>query len=86
MKSKISRKIIVDITLDSSETIMFSKGGQHKISLNPDILKFENDIGYDGSEVEITFQMERTQQERFYFIQSEALKHKERVENETKPT
>ena len=76
MKAKIIRKIIVDLTLDSSEAIMFNKGGKHKVSLLP--LNFFNfsDSQYADAEIEISIQIERGQQSRYDFITGESEKHK----------
>jgi hypothetical protein len=69
MQSKIIKKVFLNLTLDSSEMIMFNQGGQHKITFNPKLI---SDFDYD--ELEITVQMERDSQGRFEFITSEASK------------
>lgn len=73
MKSKITKKICVELTLDSSEAIMFSKGGRHKIDLCTH--DFDSDHLNDH-EVEISIQIEKDQQGRYNFITGEAEKHK----------
>ena len=59
---------------------MFTKGGMHKINLDGDNFCTENIENY---EIEITVQMQRDDQGRFDFINSEAEKHKQRVKDET---
>jgi len=100
MKYNRTKKIIIDCTLDSSEAIMFNKGGKHSIKMDSDFFKFtkyhrsydsdgEEDDFADNCEVEITFQIDKKDTSRFDFITGEACKHKERVkeeENETKQT
>ncbi len=87
MKTKISRKIILELTLDSSEAIMFTKGGQHTTTISSRTFfldpPFSNDEKSDNLEIkedsiEISIQLERNEQGRFDFINSEANKHKER--------
>jgi len=75
MKVKIHKTITYHTTLDSSEMIMFQKGGQHKVKIEP------NDLSsYD--EVIITVQLDRNEQDRFDFITGEAKKHKENIKIE----
>jgi hypothetical protein len=78
MKLTITKKITLDLTLDSSETIMFTQGGKHKIDLNTD-----EDLS-EYNQIEITVQMERNAQGRFDFITGQAAKHREAYDNENK--
>jgi hypothetical protein len=80
MKAEITKKITIDLTLDSSETIMFTKGGMHKIFIGSELFNDKYD------EYEITIQIASNEQEHFDFITGEAKKHKERVLNEAKST
>lgn len=58
MKHNAKRKLFLDLTLDSSEAVMFSQGGKHKMEMCPEI--FENiDL------VEISFQIEKREQARY---------------------
>lgn len=72
MKRNIKRKVVVDLdlTLDSSEAIMFTKGGRHKINIDLSEL-FYDDVPLCDYEVNISIQLERNQQGRFDFITSE---------------
>lgn len=82
MRYKLSKKIIIDLTLDSSETIMFNKGGMHKINI-PSLNDVITETDLEGAcSVEITVQMQGDHQERFNFINKEAQKHKERQQKE----
>lgn len=80
MKYEIKKKILIDMTLDSSEAIMFNQGGKHEICLSADTL---DDLDWENCAIEISIQMERNSQGRFDFITSEAAKHRVR-ENENK--
>ena len=83
MKLAITKKITLDLTLDSSETIMFTQGGKHKIDLKTDD-DYHNYNLNDYDQVEITVQMERNAQGRFDFITGQAAKHREVYDNENK--
>lgn len=89
MKHKIKTKATIEFTLDSSETIMFTKGGRHSVAFkqldddedeSTNAPNFKHLAQYD--EIEITFQLERNQQERFDFITNSY--HPKRDENENK--
>jgi len=66
MQLTIHKKLFIDLTLDSSETIMFTKGGKHKTSITSDMLP-DSDEGY---EIEISVQMQRDHQGRFDFMRA----------------
>lgn len=69
MKYNISKKIILDITLDSSEALMFTKGGRHTIALNSSSLRInDSDDDIDHCDLEINVQLERNEQGRFDFV------------------
>ena len=81
MKYELTKKLTINCTLDSSEAIMFTKGGQHSIVI-------KQAAGYSDDEdqhirfdfydtIEVTFQMEKSQQGRFDHITSEAANHRE---------
>lgn len=78
MQVTIHKKFFIDLALDSSETIMFTKGGKHKTSISSDILPDPE----DGYEIEISVQMQRDHQGRFDFIAGEAQAHTMRRQNE----
>ncbi len=91
MKFKVIKKVLVDLTLDSSEAIMFTKGGRHTVSLTEDQLhgidKDDDEDDFSGKNqqiFEISVQLQRDDQGRFDFINGEASKHKERVQDENK--
>lgn len=80
---------MVDLTLDSSETIMFTKGGKHKINLNAKDLIFNdgNDFDFEEgedvkryAEIEISIQMDGSDKARYDFINEEAKKHRQRAD------
>jgi hypothetical protein len=68
MKAKVSKKIFVDLTLDSSEAVMFTKGGKHKIEMNFS----EINEGDEDCLVEISIQLERNEQGRFDHVTQHA--------------
>jgi len=61
MEINFTRKMIMDLTLDSSETLMFTKGGRHTVKIAPLDLT-------DYDQVEINVQMMRNAQGRFDFV------------------
>lgn len=83
MKYQIKKKIIVDCTLDSSEAIMFTKGGKHTVNMDYKNLFF-GDIDDYNIELEISFQMDRKDQSRFDFINNSAQEAIDRRNNENK--
>ncbi len=61
---------MIDLTLDSSETLMLTKGGKHTMTIPRGMLALLSDtqdknIYYD---VEVSVQMERSEQGRFNFV------------------
>jgi hypothetical protein len=78
MKYKIKKKVTIDLTLDSSETLMLTKGGKHTMTIPHGVLAlFSDRQDYDDDDnpyenvycdVEISVQMERNEQGRFNFI------------------
>lgn len=89
MKLKLKKTLNLDFTLDSSEAIMFSKGGMHTFIMNQSSDDEDDNHQLDFSEyheVKITFQLERNEQGRFDFITGEAEKNKQRVADENKST
>jgi hypothetical protein len=80
MKYSLTRSLKIECTLDSSEAIMFTKGGQHSIFIKKSDISDDNeeDLDFDDYDVvEVTFQLEKSQQGRFDFINSEASAHRE---------
>lgn len=59
MKAKLTRKLLIDLTLNSSETFMFSKGGKHKMTLSIKELNLNELYEYPDDEIEISVQMEK---------------------------
>lgn len=90
MKHNIKKKMIVDLTLDSSETIMLNQGGKHTIkftrfeSEDEEVSQIFNSSEYD--EIEITIQLEKSHQGRHDHILKSSTMHNIREENETKQT
>lgn len=82
MKHKITRKIFLDLLVDSSEAIMFMKGGKHNISLDIVELIDPFDLKKNDILLDVSIQIDKEQKNRFDFITSEAMRHKDR-ENET---
>jgi hypothetical protein len=73
MKFEVEKKITIKTTMDSSELVMFNKGGSHKINLKLKDL-FPD---YDGCDqmVEIQVQLEKTQQSMFNATYGQAQQH-----------
>ncbi len=91
MKKNVKRIVTVNLTLDSSEMIMFTKGGIHKIKMNlHDIFPDRFNSEYDEDESDpnddfiITVQMESVDLNRYNFISGEACRHKQRTLEEEK--
>ncbi len=61
MEYKIKKTCILDITLDSSEALMFTKGGKHTIHI--DGIPLEEFKGI--SELQVSVQLNRGEQGRF---------------------
>lgn len=76
MKTKITRKVFVELTLDSSEMIMFTKGGKHKVEVPCEDLDATN-----GDIIEISIQLANESYERFQHTHLQAKIHKESYEN-----
>jgi hypothetical protein len=71
-------KLFLDLTLDSSEAIMFSKGGRHIVNLENFL-----DIQWESlNEVAISVQIEKEEMERYNFVKGQSSKKEET--NETK--
>ncbi len=96
MDFSITRKILVNLHMDSSEAIMFTKNGRHSIKIDASNLnslcedvqrEYLNDDGESiGIQTELYITIQLKDQSRFSFITSEAEKHKERIKNEGKHT
>jgi hypothetical protein len=71
MKTKITKKIFIDCTLDSSEMIMATKGGKHKIELGC----YNLDINA-ADVIEISFQLEKNAKPLFDHTFGQANVHK----------
>jgi hypothetical protein len=69
MKYNKKNKLTIAFTLDSSEAIMFHKGGLQKVNLSRDDLSDQYD------EIEVTFQIKKEQMDRHNFVVGEAEKH-----------
>ena len=84
MKHKLNKILHIECTLDSSEAIMFTKGGKHSLRLEPKRYDPEDgdDDGYirlnlDSFDIiDISFQIERDHQSRFDSLTTEAMKHR----------
>ncbi len=80
MKYKIKKRIEICSNLDSSEMVMFTKGGRHQISVDWNLLEkimreyipdsVDHKSEYVETETELIFsvQMARDQQGRFEFV------------------
>jgi hypothetical protein len=100
MKYNISKIIKLNLTLNSSEAIMFTKGGRHDIEIPKELINAlieqSNPISYRDditgnkehlsldTEYFLTIQMERNAQGRFDFITGEAASHKKQNEEYNK--
>jgi hypothetical protein len=81
MKYKITKKLLIDATLDSSEMVMFTKGGKHSVSVKKTIYDDDEDtigkIDFNSfDEILFSVQMERSEQNRFDFIDGQAKTHR----------
>ena len=67
---KCQTKCIIEIafTLDSSEMLMFTKGGKHSFEVSHVLLDEISEISIENKKVIISVQMERNQQDRFDFV------------------
>ena len=61
MKYSTKTKLYLEMTLDSSEAVMFGQGGKMTAVLTPDLFD-------DVDEVEISFQIDRQEQARYDFV------------------
>lgn len=90
MKYTTIKTLTIELTLDSSEAIMFMKGGLHKVIIPK--------VGYDHDDKElpdirdcdnitITVQIDKNQQPRFDWLKGEAQSNKEQnqKDNQEKP-
>lgn len=82
MQYSIKTKLCLDFTLDSSEAVMFSKGGKQTVLLRT--VDFDDDCDEkeipdlrDFDDIEVTFQIEKSQFGRFDFVNEEAKKHRQ---------
>ena len=73
MKQKISNKVCIEFTLDSSEALMFTKGGKHKVNLKGDELTQFVERLENADEVEISMQMDRFEQTRYDHVTQHAI-------------
>lgn len=64
MKLNKTTQLTLAATLDSSEAVMFNKGGMHTFSIKPDDLKGADQF----SSITLSFQIERKEHERYNFI------------------
>lgn len=74
MKFEVEKKITLKTTMDSSELVMFNKGGAHKIKLNLKDL-FPDLICTSNPEVEIQVQLEKSEQYRFNHVNKPVTAH-----------
>jgi len=81
MKCESKKTMELYLTLDSSETLMFTKGGKHTFTLSlqmlsdlsdmwmkSNVLLYDDELENLKSNVNITIQMERDEQGRFDFV------------------
>lgn len=66
---KIKRKMNLHLTLGSSEVIMLNQGGRHSLNIPQSI--FEEDF----DDIEISVQLERSEQQRHTHVVTSAVKH-----------
>ena len=89
---RLEKRVVVclDFIIDSSEALMFTKGGKAILKLNTqDVDDYSGDdvkpslitLISDATEVQISFSLDSSQQSRFDYINECAQKHKE-----SKPT
>jgi len=74
---KIQKKLTIELFMDSSELIMFNKGGRHDIELPPII---KNMIDNDTKLI-ITIQLERNQQGRFDHVFGPGQEHRKQCDS-----
>jgi hypothetical protein len=77
MKYDICKKVSLNITVDSSEAVMFNQGGRHKVEIPSDMVSF-----VEPYILEVSMQLEKNQQYRHSFITTEAAAAIKRRENE----
>jgi hypothetical protein len=78
MKHSFKKILQIECTLDSSEAIMFTKGGKHSLKLMPYDQDEDEHLNLDSYNIiEISFQMDKSDMPRFDFVTSEAKKHRE---------
>jgi hypothetical protein len=73
LKKQITKKIIINFTLSSSEAIMFNRGSKFRESI--DLTHIYDDLS--DCQIDISFQIERSEQDQFNFIADETNKHRE---------
>lgn len=89
MKHSFKKTLILHTFLDSSETIMFNKGGAQ-------ILRFKKEVDFDSTEdppeifnasdydtIEIIFQLDESGRGRTEWLIRESFSHKDRVKQAT---
>ena len=93
MKYTLTKKVLLDIEMDSSEAIMLNEGGKHKINVKSnEIMNGKNnnrkheDWEDEDSVFDVEISIKISDLNRFSFIRKEAQKHKERIENENQQT
>jgi len=88
MKAYIKKTINIQFELNSSEAIMLVKGGRIDLELGSDIIKLlhDEDEYEDIDSTEYKMSINITDKNQFDWIISEALKHKQRVNDESKNT
>lgn len=72
MQYTYRKLFFLELTLDSSEAIIFSKGGKHTADIS--FIK-EHDLE-EFNKIEVSIQIEGGHQSRTTWINSEALKHR----------
>jgi hypothetical protein len=84
MKYKCTKIVKIEATLDSSEAVMFTKGGLHKITIcNDDETPYGINF-CDFDKIEFSVQLDRDDQGRFDFITSSIAHPNKQTEFEMK--
>lgn len=96
MKFSIRKRVVLDLEMDSSECIMFCRGGQQNIRIPKEAMQalldeskqikyYEDDANkeYLDTHTEYYIAIQLGDKGKFDWITSEALKHKESVKNES---
>lgn len=82
MKFTTKKILEINVTLDSSEAVMFNQGGKHTINLKESQSDYSEKestpIDFEPFDViAISFQIDKSHQARFNFIHGEAQKHRD---------